>query len=169
MFQGIQAVALPMVQEFGYTREIEDRVLAPLPVWLVAIQKVAGGRGAGADRRAASCSRSRAGRPGHAGAPRRSTGWCCSRCLPLASVHRRRARPLVRHPRRPPQVPLIFGIIVIPITFLGCDLLPVGVARADPVAAVAVLVNPLVYMCEGLRVSLTPYVEPCRCGGSTAA
>src|SRR6478672_10176586 len=25
MFQGIQAVALPMVQEFGYTKEIEDR------------------------------------------------------------------------------------------------------------------------------------------------
>ena len=32
MFQGIQSVALPMVQEFGYTREIEDRVLAPMPV-----------------------------------------------------------------------------------------------------------------------------------------
>ncbi len=32
LFQGIQAVALPLVQEFGYTREIEDRVLAPLPV-----------------------------------------------------------------------------------------------------------------------------------------
>ena len=32
LFQGIQAVALPMVQEFGVTREIEDRVLAPLPV-----------------------------------------------------------------------------------------------------------------------------------------
>ena len=31
LFQGIQAVALPLVQEFGYTREIEDRVLAPLP------------------------------------------------------------------------------------------------------------------------------------------
>ena len=40
MFQGIQAVALPMVQEFGYTKEIEDRVLAPLPVSLVAIEKV---------------------------------------------------------------------------------------------------------------------------------
>ncbi len=35
LFQGIQAVALPMVQEFGYTKEIEDRVLAPLPVELV--------------------------------------------------------------------------------------------------------------------------------------
>src|SRR5207245_8656806 len=40
MFQGIQAVALPMVQEFGYTKEIEDRVLAPLPVEFVAIEKV---------------------------------------------------------------------------------------------------------------------------------
>src|SRR5207248_6818853 len=27
IFQGIQAVALPLVQDFGYTREIEDRVL----------------------------------------------------------------------------------------------------------------------------------------------
>src|SRR3954464_2205443 len=43
MFQGIQAVALPMVQEFGYTKEIEDRVLAPLPVSLVALEKVAFG------------------------------------------------------------------------------------------------------------------------------
>src|SRR5262249_10922670 len=34
LIQGIQAVALPMVQEFGYTREIEDRVLAPMPVEL---------------------------------------------------------------------------------------------------------------------------------------
>jgi ABC-2 type transport system permease protein len=40
MFQGIQAVALPLVQEFGYTREIEDRVLAPLPVAMVAIEKI---------------------------------------------------------------------------------------------------------------------------------
>ena len=32
MFQGIQAVALPLANEFGYTKEIEDRVLAPLPV-----------------------------------------------------------------------------------------------------------------------------------------
>src|SRR3954462_703750 len=43
MFQGIQAVALPMVQEFGYTKEIEDRVLAPLPVSLVAAEKIAAG------------------------------------------------------------------------------------------------------------------------------
>ncbi len=43
IFQGIQAVALPLVQEFGYTREIEDRVMAPLPVWAVAVGKLLAG------------------------------------------------------------------------------------------------------------------------------
>ena len=45
---GVQAVALPLVQDFGYTREIEDRVLAPMPVWAVAAEKVASGAIAGA-------------------------------------------------------------------------------------------------------------------------
>ena len=32
MFSGIAAVALPLAQEFGVTREIDDRVMCPLPV-----------------------------------------------------------------------------------------------------------------------------------------
>ena len=43
MFQGVQAVALQMAQEFGFTREIEDRVQAPCPIWLVAVAKVLSG------------------------------------------------------------------------------------------------------------------------------
>src|SRR4051794_41115208 len=43
LFQGIQSVALPLVSEFGYTHEIEDRVLAPMPVELVAVEKVVAG------------------------------------------------------------------------------------------------------------------------------
>ncbi|MGZ4146691.1 MAG: ABC transporter permease, partial [Actinomycetota bacterium] len=43
VFQGVQSVALPLVQEFGYTREIEDRVMAPMPVTALALQKVASG------------------------------------------------------------------------------------------------------------------------------
>src|SRR5437870_5968592 len=43
IFQGILAVALPLVQDFGYSREIEDRVMAPLPVWAVAMEEVAAG------------------------------------------------------------------------------------------------------------------------------
>jgi ABC-2 type transport system permease protein len=47
MFQGIQAVAMTLAQEFGYTREIEDRVQAPCPVWLVAVAKVISGAAQG--------------------------------------------------------------------------------------------------------------------------
>jgi len=43
MFQGIQAVALPLVQEFSYSKEIEDRVLAPAPVWTVGMAKICSG------------------------------------------------------------------------------------------------------------------------------
>ena len=43
LFQGVQSVALIMSQEFGFTREIEDRVQAPCPVWLVAMAKVLSG------------------------------------------------------------------------------------------------------------------------------
>src|SRR5204863_4755573 len=47
MFQGIQAVAMVMSQEFGFTREIEDRVQAPCPIWLVAVAKVLSGAAQG--------------------------------------------------------------------------------------------------------------------------
>ena len=36
----LQNVALPLVIEFSFTKEIEDRLLAPLPVAMVAIQKM---------------------------------------------------------------------------------------------------------------------------------
>ena len=36
----LQAVAFPLVMEFSFTREIEDRLLAPLPTPLVAVEKL---------------------------------------------------------------------------------------------------------------------------------
>jgi len=36
----LQNVALPLVIEFSYTKEIEDRLLAPLPPWGVGLEKV---------------------------------------------------------------------------------------------------------------------------------
>src|ERR1041384_6689272 len=36
----VQSVSLPMVQEFGWTKEIEDRLLAPVPIELGAIEKI---------------------------------------------------------------------------------------------------------------------------------
>src|SRR4029078_1165370 len=42
-FSSIQSVALPMVQDFGWTKEIEDRLLAPVPIILVAAEKIVSG------------------------------------------------------------------------------------------------------------------------------
>jgi ABC-2 type transport system permease protein len=53
-------------------------------------------------------------------------------------------------------VPLLFGIVVLPLTFLGAIYYPWQ--SLEPIAwlQIAVLVNPLVYMCEGFRAALTP-------------
>jgi ABC-2 type transport system permease protein len=36
----LQNVALPLVIEFSFTKEIEDRLLAPLPAWAVGVEKI---------------------------------------------------------------------------------------------------------------------------------
>lgn len=40
VFTAISAVALPLTMELGATREIEDRVLAPVALELVALEKI---------------------------------------------------------------------------------------------------------------------------------
>jgi ABC-type polysaccharide/polyol phosphate export permease len=55
----------------------------------------------------------------------------------------------------PRTVPLLFGIIVIPLTFLGC--VYYSWQALDPIKWLQILVlfNPLVYMSEGFRAALT--------------
>src|SRR5947209_7014429 len=40
MIAAMQGVTLPLVLDLGYAREIDDRLLSPLPVWWVALEKV---------------------------------------------------------------------------------------------------------------------------------
>ena len=118
MFQGIQAVALPLVQEFGVTREIEDRVLAPLPVGLVAFEKVVAGalQGLLAALIVFPIAAVVPVDPVHL----HITGRCCSRwrrsprcaCSSLGLFFGTKFDPRI--------VPMLFGIIVLPLTFLGC-------------------------------------------------
>src|SRR3982751_5450432 len=43
VFTGIWAVAMPLIAEFQWTREIEDRLLAPINMTWIAIEKVLAG------------------------------------------------------------------------------------------------------------------------------
>jgi ABC-2 type transport system permease protein len=59
---------------------------------------------------------------------------------------------------KPQQIGLVFSIVVVPITFLGCVYYPWAVLSHVRWLQFAVLVNPIVYMSEGLRAALTPVV-----------
>ena len=122
IFQGIQAVALPLVREFGYTREIEDRVLAPLPVWAVAVEKIVSGRPPGADRRRHRLppGRGDAGQGVHL-----EVYWLALLAVaPLAALTGASLGLALGTRVQPHQVPLMFSVIVIPITFLGATYYP---------------------------------------------
>jgi ABC-2 type transport system permease protein len=154
IFQGIQAVALPLVREFGYTREIEDRVLAPLPVWAVAVEKIVSGAlqaliaGAIVFPLAAVVPVS---------AVHLQVSWPALLAVaPLAALTGASLGLALGTRVQPHQVPLMFSVIVIPITFLGATYYPWARLGPIPWLKVAVLVNPLVYMSEGFRMALTP-------------
>jgi ABC-2 type transport system permease protein len=156
IFQGIQAVAIPLVQDFGYSREIEDRVMAPLPVWAVAAEKILAGaiQGVVAAAIVFPLAMVVPATPVHL-----NVRWPeLLTVLPLAAVVGSSLGLLIGTLVNPRQVPLVFGIVVIPMTFLGATYYPW--ATLTPIAwlKVLVLINPLVYMSEGFRISLTPDV-----------
>ena len=154
IFQGVQAVALPLVQEFGYTREIEDRVMAPLPVWGVAAEKIAAGAVQALIAGLVVFPLARV-HPGDAGAPARALAVPAD-ASPRSAAVLSAAFGLTMGTRvKPQQVPLLFAIVVLPITFLGAVYYPWAALEPIRWLQIVVLVNPLVYMCEGFRLSLT--------------
>jgi ABC-2 type transport system permease protein len=153
IFQGVQAVALPLVQEFGFTREIEDRVMAPMPVWGVAAEKIVAGAlqaliaGLVVFPLAAFVPVT----PVHL-----HVHWLYLLTIaPIAAVLSAALGLTMGTRVKPPQVPLLFAIVVIPITFLGAVYYPWESLAPIRWLQVIVLANPLVYMCEGFRISLT--------------
>lgn len=154
IFQGIQAVALPLVQEFSYTREIEDRVMAPLPVWAVAVEKIVSGAFQGMLAAAVVF-------PLATFIPTTdvhlSIRWFeMATFLPLAALAGSSLGLAIGTRTKPHQVPLVFSVIVIPITFLGATYYPWASLTPIPWLKYLVLLNPLVYMSESFRAALTP-------------
>ncbi|MGZ6962223.1 MAG: ABC transporter permease, partial [Ilumatobacteraceae bacterium] len=55
---------------------------------------------------------------------------------------------------KPFQVPLLFSLIVLPLTFLGCTYFPWQDLQKVEWLKWVVLANPVVYMTEGFRAAL---------------
>jgi ABC-2 type transport system permease protein len=152
VFQGIQAVALPLVQEFGYSKEIEDRVLAPLPTWAVGVQKIVTGvlQGLIAAALVFPIAAVVPATPVHL-----HVHWIVLLTLAPLAGWAAAALGLVLGTRVAPQnVSYLFALVVLPMTFLGAIYYPWTALAPVRWLQVAVLVNPLVYMCEGFRAAL---------------
>ncbi|MEA5155867.1 ABC transporter permease [Raineyella sp.] len=160
MFQGVQSIAMSMAQEFGYTREIEDRVQAPCPIWLVALSKVFSGAVQGMLSAAIVLPiASVVHAPGVSA--NLDLHWPVILTLvPLASVAMAGLGLLLGTTFEPRNIGLMFGFIILPITFLGgtyyswTRLAPVQIGSFHWLQTL-VLINPLIYVNEGMRAAFT--------------
>lgn len=153
VFQGVQAVALPLVQEFGYTREIEDRVMAPLPVWGVALEKITSGalQGLLAAAVVFPLALIIPASPVHL-----TIRWAyLITVAPIAAWLGASLGLVMGTQIDPRQVSLLFSIVILPMTFLGAIYYPWAHLSPIPWLKYFVLINPLVYMSEGFRLALT--------------
>ncbi len=160
MFQGIQSVAIQMSQEFGFTREIEDRIQAPCPIWLVALARVLSGAVQGLISAAVVLPVAAVVHaPGvH---PDLSFHWgVVLTLIPLACVAMTSLGLLLGTTFEPRNIGVMFGFVVLPLVFLGGTYyqwteLSAVQAGGVPWLQVLVLVNPLVYISEGMRAGFT--------------
>jgi ABC-2 type transport system permease protein len=155
VFTGIWAVAMPLIAEFQWTREIEDRLLAPIDVEWLAIEKIIAGMIQALV----------------AGLVVIPLGWLVLRPGIDISIH----SPLefitiillvaafsacgglaLGCSINQQHIGLMFGMVITPMIFFGCTYFPWSALKTFPVLQKLVLINPLVYASEGLRASLVP-------------
>lgn len=153
----VQSVALPMVQDFGFTKEIEDRLLAPVAMQLVAIEKIVAGviQGIVAALFVLPISRLIMG-------PIRGLTFANFGLLLAITILGGAAFSalglFLGTGIAPQQIGLMFSVIVAPMIMFGCTYYPWRGLDAVPLMKWAVLINPLVYVAEGMRAALTPAV-----------
>ena len=155
VFTGIWAVAMPLIAEFQWTREIEDRLLSPIDISYIAIEKVIAGMlqalVAGLAVIPLAWLVLRPGVDIHLHMPLQFIAIILlvaafSACGGLAlgcSINQQ-------------HIGLMFGMVITPMIFFGCTYYPWSALTTFPILQKLVLINPLVYASEGLRAALVP-------------
>jgi ABC-2 type transport system permease protein len=167
-FSSVQSVALPLVQDFGWTKEIEDRLLAPVPTRLIAAEKIVAGVIQGFISAAFVMPIARLIMGPIAGLSLSNFPLVLLVVLLGATAFSSMGL-LLGTGIEPQQIGLMFSVIIAPMIFFGCAYYPWAGLSAVPVMKYAVLVNPLVYVAEGLRGALTPSIQHMPMIASTAA
>jgi ABC-2 type transport system permease protein len=157
LMQGIMAVTFPLVMEFSWQRTIEDRALAPVPIRVLAIQKIVAGAvqsfiGAVIVFPIVLLVHA-SGQAPHV----HVTNWALfALILVFASLLTSSLGLLLGTIMDPRKMQMLFAVVLLPATMLGCVYYPWSALHHIEWLQILVLINPMVYMSEGLRAVLTP-------------
>ena len=158
LMAAIQGITLPLVLDLGFAREIDDRLLAPMPVWLVAAEKVlfAALRGmvAGAVIFPAAWWVL-----GSRYAVRGDRIGVLVGMIVLAAFAGSGIGLVIGTVVKPEQISLMFSLILTPLLFTGCTYYPWSALRSIRWFQVITLFNPLTYAAEGLRYAMVPPIH----------
>ena len=153
-FTGIWAVAMPLIAEFQWTREIEDRLLAPIDLTWIALEKVLAGMLQALV----------------AGLVVIPLAWLVLRPIDISIDSPLKFTAIILLvaafsacgglalgcSMNQQHIGLMFSLVMTPMIFFGCTYYPWSALTKFPILQKAVLINPLVYASEGLRAMLVP-------------
>jgi len=157
---GIHGTAMPLSMDFNMSREIEDRLLAPVNVNLVALSKMVVGileswigglivlpisllfMGS-----SLNISITMGDIP------------LLLLVLVLAGISSAALGLLVGTIVKPSQIAAMFPGFLMPLVFTGAIFFPWSALEATPIIRILVLVNPLLYVNEALRAIMTPQIQ----------
>jgi ABC-2 type transport system permease protein len=155
VFTGIWAVAMPLISEFQWTREIEDRLLAPIDIHWIALEKVIAGM----------IQATMAGLVviplawlvlGHGVGISVQSPLIFIAIVLLVAAFSACGGLALGCSINQQHIGLMFGMVITPMIFFGCTYYPWSALNNFPVLQRVVLINPLVYASEGLRATLVP-------------
>ena len=156
----LQSTALPLVIDFSFSREIEDRLLAPMPTWSVAVEKMLF---AAMRALVASVVMFPVGILVLGSIPWRASGVPLLIGIMVLGALVGSAIGLTLGTLVPPnRIQIMFALILTPILFTGCNQYPwPSLSHIRWFQAVTAL-NPITYVSEGMRAALTPSVPHIR-------
>jgi ABC-2 type transport system permease protein len=154
----LQGVTLPLVLDLGYGREIDDRLLAPLPISLVAVEKVlfAALRGLIAGSIIFPLAYWILG---SSYSVRTDAIGTIIGIMVLTALAGATLGLTIGTLVKPEQIGLMFSLIFTPLLFTGCTYYPWGQLDSIRWFQVITLFNPLTYASEGLRYAMVPAIH----------
>jgi ABC-2 type transport system permease protein len=151
----LQGVTLPLVLDLGFAREIDDRLLSPLPIGMVAVEKIifAAFRGMIAGVVIFPLARWILGTGFQVRTDRLGL---LILVLILAAFVGASLGMMIGTLIKPEQIGLMFALILTPLLFTGCTYYPWSLLSSLKWFQVVTLFNPLTYAAEGMRAAMVP-------------